>query len=268
MLVVPLFQKGHIYMVDYPELRNVYKDVNSHNKNRSSSYITCPSCLFYLQPNKDLVPIAIQLHPGDDLIWTPQDNKTSWIYAKMWMKQADAHVHLLISRHLCTNVVIEAIAMATYRNLPGVHPINKLLQPHIKRTIVTNATGKTAMHHPDHGLYSKLLATGNTHEKFLKEGYRHFHFDQLNLPKDLMSRHVIDPVKLPNYWYRDDGLQLWKIVEKMVRTVLTLHYWQDTNVEKDEELQAWIWDIHTKGLPTWENVDHGLPATFTKLTVS
>ena len=65
-----------------------------------------------------------------------------------------------------------------------------------------------------------------------------FHFDQLNLPKDLMKRHVIDPVKLPNYYFRDDGLQLWKIIEKMTRTVLTLHYWKDTNVERDEELQS------------------------------
>ena len=82
-------------MVDYEILVDVahYGTLDSSLERR----YTCPALgLFYVRSNGDVVPIAIQLHqvPGDDNpIWTPNDSEYEWIYAKMWLRNADAQWH-------------------------------------------------------------------------------------------------------------------------------------------------------------------------------
>ena len=46
--------------------------------------------------NGDIVPIAIQFHqvPSEtNPIWTPNDTEMDWIYAKMWLRNADTQWH-------------------------------------------------------------------------------------------------------------------------------------------------------------------------------
>ena len=58
---------------------------------------TCPAMgLFYVRGNGDIVPIAIQFHqvPSEtNPIWTPNDTELDWIYAKMWLRNADTQWH-------------------------------------------------------------------------------------------------------------------------------------------------------------------------------
>lgn len=58
---------------------------------------TCPAMgLFYVRGNGDIVPIAIQFHqvPSEtNPIWTPNDTEMDWIYAKMWLRNADTQWH-------------------------------------------------------------------------------------------------------------------------------------------------------------------------------
>ena len=52
--------------------------------------------LFYVRNNGDLVPIAIQLHQKSsdtNPIWTLKDSKYDWIYAKLWLRNADCQFH-------------------------------------------------------------------------------------------------------------------------------------------------------------------------------
>ena len=67
-----------------------------HNEECTEPRYACASLgLFYVKQRRDLVPIAIQLHqqPSDDnLIWTPND-KSDWLYAKMWLRNSDAQFH-------------------------------------------------------------------------------------------------------------------------------------------------------------------------------
>ena len=73
-------------------------------------------------------------------------------------------------------------------------------------------------------------------------------------PARLRNRGVDDPSKLPGYYYRDDGLALWTIIEKYVRSYLQLFYLSEVDVEEDTELQAWISDLHHNGLHSAKNV--------------
>ena len=59
---------------------------------------------------------------------------------------------------------------------------------------------------------------------------------------------------------RDDALRLWAAIENFIKDVIALYYKSDDDVAKDNELQAWIKDIHDNGLPVREgDVDHEFP---------
>lgn len=81
-----------VYMVDFT---TTFKDVK-RNKNIQGQQLYCPNaiCVFYVNQNKDLVPIAIQLVPGDTgTIFTPGDSELDWLLAKMYFKTAFGCMH-------------------------------------------------------------------------------------------------------------------------------------------------------------------------------
>ena len=88
-------QEGRVYLVDYEILVDIphYGTLNSNLERR----YTCPALgLFYVKNSGDIVPIAIQLHQKpskENPIWTPNDDELEWIYAKMWLRNADAQWH-------------------------------------------------------------------------------------------------------------------------------------------------------------------------------
>ena len=88
-------QDGRVYMVDFEILEGIphYGQTDENLKRR----YTCPALgLFYVRRNGDTVPIAIQFfqEPSEtNPIWTPNDSEMDWIYAKMWLRNADTQWH-------------------------------------------------------------------------------------------------------------------------------------------------------------------------------
>ena len=92
--VLVSFQAGHVYIVDYKELEGIQR--KGENGTRDRCYIAEPLGLFYVNTSGDLVPIAIQFfqQPSEtNPIWTPRDPQYDWLLAKMWLRNADHHVH-------------------------------------------------------------------------------------------------------------------------------------------------------------------------------
>ena len=58
-----------------------------------------------------------------------------------------------------------------------------------------------------------------------------FDFEDLNVPRDLKKRGLLDDKSLHGYYYRDDALALWYVLQKFVRISLTLHYWTDADIK-------------------------------------
>ena len=48
---------------------------------------------------------------------------------------------------------------------------------------------------------------------------------------------------LPNYFARDDGLELWYAVKTYVKDVIDIFYLNDEDVRVDDELQRWFKEI-------------------------
>ncbi|XP_076874291.1 polyunsaturated fatty acid lipoxygenase ALOX15B-like [Brachyhypopomus gauderio] len=68
--------------------------------------------------------------------------------------------------------------------------------------------------------------------------------------------------EIPNCYYRDDGLELWDIILKFVKGVLS-YYCTDCDVKDNTELKAWLNAIFHSGF--LQNKQAGFPKSFSSV---
>ena len=79
--------------------------------------------------------------------------------------------------------------------------------------------------------------------ELLQESFACLDFDfELNFPQNIKERDVGD---IPNYHFRDDGLELWFAIRNYVDSVVNIFYHTDKDVQQDYELQEWEMEIFT-----------------------
>ena len=163
---------------------------------------------------------------------------------------------------------MEAYAMATMRNLPNPHPIYKLLRPHFRYTMAINTAARATLVNKG-GIIDKLFAIGGDgKEQLMQRVSMHYHVHWTNIAKSVEDREVDDPEKLPGYFYRDDGMKIWRAIERFVGGVVDNFYEDDEHVEEDTELQEWARDIHENAFPGYFEAEagHGFPEKITSKT--
>ncbi|KAG9274271.1 arachidonate 12-lipoxygenase, 12S-type isoform X1 [Astyanax mexicanus] len=234
---------GNVYLVDH----GIVDGIPANVIRNMQQYIAAPMCLLYEHPESGLIPIAIQLeqNPGKDTpIFLPNDPPLAWLLAKMWVRHAEFQVFQLLSHLLRTHLVVEVICVSTLRHLPAVHPIYKLLTPHLKYTLEINCRGRTQLISPE-GIFKRVVSTGGTGLLVLAQReYKILTYRSLQPTYDFLDRGV---TKLKKYFYRDYSLMLWDAIHKYVSSMVSLYYSSDSEVQQDSELQAWIKDIVDEG---------------------
>ncbi|XP_060112829.1 hydroperoxide isomerase ALOXE3-like [Heteronotia binoei] len=232
-------QKGNIFLVDY----KILQGIPTNTIQGQQQYMAVPLCLLYQTPSGDLMPIAIQLSqtPGpDNPIFLPSDPEWDWTLAKMWVRNADFHVHQNISHLLRTHLLAEVFAVATLRQLPMCHPIFKLLLPHLRYTLQINAFARVRLIN-EGGMMDQATSAGYRGiVSIVGKGTQEMTYASLCLPDDIEARGV---ASVSNYYYRDDGLKIWAAVESFVSNVVQFYYKDDDRVQSDPELQAWVLEI-------------------------
>lgn len=68
---------------------------------------------------------------------------------------------------------------------------------------------------------------------------------------------------IPRFYYRDDGMKLWKIVNSFVKAIVKYYYPSDDEVVRDSELQEWIKEIFTHGFLSKSS--SGIPERFARV---
>ncbi|XP_048475966.1 polyunsaturated fatty acid lipoxygenase ALOX15B-like [Rhincodon typus] len=249
-------QKGNIFLVDY-ELLDGFP---AHSIFGCQQYLEAPMCLLYVNPQDELIPIAIQIkqEPGpQNPIFLPSDSKYDWRLAKIWARHADTQIHQLVSHLLKTHLFAEVFSIATLRKLPNAHPIFKLLMPHLKFTLDINTAARNLLI-SDGGVFDQAFSTGGeTKVQILQRALEQTTYSSLCLPEDLAFRKV---EHLPRYYYRDDALKIWFAINRFVESIVDVYYQNDASIQKDSEIQDWVMEIFTEGFLARQS--SGFPMAF------
>ncbi|XP_041660837.1 hydroperoxide isomerase ALOXE3-like [Cheilinus undulatus] len=236
-------EKGKIFLYD----QRIMEGIQTREYNGEPLHVTAGLCLLYLNPENKLMPIAIQLHqqPSDqNPIFLPSDSETDWLLAKIFIKNADIIDHQAVQHLMRTHFLAEVYTVATLRSLPAIHPIYKLLFPHFRYTLHINTGGRTSLFGPNGALsisspgYDGLVG-------LMRKALSELTYSSLCLPENIATRGL---ESIPNFYYRDDGMKLWNIINSFVQAVVGHYYPSDSEVKKDSELQDWISEIFTHGV--------------------
>eukprot|EP00759_Apiculatamorpha_spiralis_P057856 PhF_6_TR8797/c0_g1_i1/m.13967/K00461/ALOX5; arachidonate 5-lipoxygenase len=197
--------------------------------------------VFYLSRTNQLIPMCIYHR---DVMYTPNDNRYAWIYAKTVLK------HCMLIR----NVIIRpvgirlgfgsVVASLVYSCFSVRHPIRQMLTPYLLNTLSTyhgvcdeNFNFLSQFFPNDCGTDHVPLVMELAAEEFSS-----FEFvTALNFVKDVRSRGMDDPaVKNVQYTYADDALFLWNAVERYVRAVITMYYKTPSDITHDTEITSFF----------------------------
>ncbi|XP_059367610.1 polyunsaturated fatty acid 5-lipoxygenase-like isoform X1 [Carassius carassius] len=241
---------GNIYIADYAIMEGVQANATDPD---TKQYLAPPFCLLYKNSQNEILPIAIQLSRQTTVgvgntVFLPSDNQYDWMLAKMWVKYADFTVHQVVTHLLRTHLISEVFAIAMYRQLAAVHPVFKLLIPHVRFTIAINTAAREKLICKS-GLFEKANGTGGIGiVEVIQKAMKTLTYKSLCFPEAMKARGVDNKEDLPNYYYRDDGMMVWEAVKSFVSDVVKIYYSSDETVQEDKEIQAFVQDVCFSGM--------------------
>ncbi|XP_061601684.1 polyunsaturated fatty acid 5-lipoxygenase isoform X1 [Cololabis saira] len=247
-------EAGNVYIVDY----HVIDDIKANSTDPCTlQYLAAPMCLLYKNTHNKIMPIAIQLGqtPDKNPIFLPTDGQYDWLLAKIWVRSADFQHHQTITHLLRTHLMTEVFGIAMYRQLPAVHPVFKLLIPHVRYTIAINTKAREQLI-CECGIFDKANATGGGgHVQLIQKAMKSLTFRSFCFPDMVKSRGMDKKEEVPTYFYRDDGYKVWEATKSFVSDVVNIYYTDDTDVQEDEEIQAFIKDVCSFGMQDFDHCE-------------
>ncbi|KAK7338235.1 hypothetical protein VNO77_18838 [Canavalia gladiata] len=252
MTVQQAIVENKLFMINYHDVYLPFLDgINALDDRKSYATRT----IFFLTPLGTLKPIAIELSLGPSsglkrVVTPPVDATTNWMWqlAKAHVCANDAGVHQLVNHWLRTHACIEPFILSAHRQLSAMHPIFKLLDPHMRYTLDINALARQKLINAD-GIIESCFTPGRYCMEISSAAYKNFwRFDMEGLPADLIRRGmaVPDPTQpnglkllIEDYPYAMDGLLIWSAIENWVRTYVNHYYSHSSLICNDKELQTW-----------------------------
>ncbi|KAM3876873.1 polyunsaturated fatty acid lipoxygenase ALOX8-like [Diretmus argenteus] len=247
-------KKGNVFICDYKIMEGLPTKVIDGRP----VPLTAALCLLYMSPEKTLMPIAIQLgqQPSEkNPVFLPSDLESDWLLAKIFVRNADSLLQGFVSHLQNTHFLSEVFTIATLRNLPMIHPLYKLLIPHHR--YILNASVKGRLRLQPGGLFGNSALEMEGLTELWRRALSETTYSSLCLPENIAARGL---ESIPNFYYRDDGLKLWAIINSFVKAVVAYYYPSDSEVSLDSELQQWLNEVFTYGF--LGNSNSGIPENF------
>ncbi|KAL4279662.1 hypothetical protein GQ457_03G009150 [Hibiscus cannabinus] len=221
--------------------------------------------VFFYSKTGMLTPIAIELSlppttssSRNKYVYTHGHGATThwlWKMAKAHVCANDAGVHQLVNHWLRTHACMEPYIIATHRQLSSMHPVYKLLHPHMRYTLEINALARQSLINGG-GIIEASFSPGKYAMELSSAAYESWRFDREGLPADLIQRGVAveDPsapgglkLLIEDYPYAADGLLIWSAIKEWVESYVENFYTEPDSVTSDVELQAWWSEIKNRG---------------------
>ncbi|XP_013615693.1 PREDICTED: lipoxygenase 6, chloroplastic-like [Brassica oleracea var. oleracea] len=264
MTLEQAFEEKRLFLLDYHDMLLPFVDkINSIKEDPRKTYAS--RTIFFYSKAGALRPLAIEL----SLPPTPEnenkfvyahghDATTHWIWklAKAHVCSNDAGVHQLVNHWLRTHACMEPYIIATNRQLSSMHPVYKLLHPHMRYTLEINARARKSLINGG-GIIESCFTPGKYAMELSSAAYKSmWRFDMEGLPADLVRRGMAEEdssaecgVKLviEDYPYAADGLLIWKAIKNLVESYVKHFYSDPDSITSDFELQAWWDEIKNKG---------------------
>ncbi|KAL3840772.1 hypothetical protein ACJIZ3_025363 [Penstemon smallii] len=271
MTIQEAIDASKLFIIDYHDVYLPFLDqMNSLDGRKSYATRT----IFFLTDLGTLKPIAIELSlpPNSPssrskrVVTPPADANSYWKWqlAKAHVCSNDAGVHQLVNHWLRTHATMEPFILAAHRQLSAMHPIYKLLDPHMRYTLEINALARQSLISVD-GVIESCFTPGRYCMEISAAAYKNFwRFDLEGLPADLIRRGmaVPDPTQphglkliIEDYPYATDGLMIWGAIENYVRNYVNHYYPNSSQVCNDKELQAWYAESINVGHADLKNED-------------
>ncbi|KAM6956270.1 polyunsaturated fatty acid 5-lipoxygenase [Aplochiton taeniatus] len=246
-------EAGNVYIADY----EIMDDISPNSTDPCTvQYLASPICLLYKNIQNKILPLAIQLGQTagkDNPIFLPSDGQYDWMLAKIWVRSSDFHIHQTITHLLRTHLISEVFGVAMFRQLSSVHPVYKLLIPHVRFTIAINTKAREQLI-CECGIFDKANGTGGGgHVELIQKAMKSLTFKSLCFPEYFKARGTDNPDELPYYFYRDDGIRVWEATRSFVSDVVSIYYTSDETLQDDEEIQAFVKDVCSFGM---QDLDH------------
>lgn len=232
-----------VYVVDYEALEGATGgEVDGYTK-----YICAPIAVF-AQTHRGFVPVGIQMgqSPADRFI-TPADG-VSWRMAKVATLSTDSQLTGLVGHFGLCHLVMEAVVLASKRNLAPPHPIRILLDAHTENTLIVNDITRSSLTPVDGAIDRMMAQSREASLDLTARSVRAFRILDSAPPDDFARRGVDDVEALPVYPYRDDQLLLWHAIETWIEQYVRTYYANDEAVQLDEELQAFTVELEAEEL--------------------
>ncbi|MBA0569383.1 hypothetical protein Golob_006817 [Gossypium lobatum] len=257
MFFLQAIEKKKLFTLDYHDVFLPFlSSINAHPNRKAYATRT----IFLLTQFGTLKPIAIELSlpsmnpfkPSKQVITPPVDATSNWQWqlAKAHVCSNDSGAHELIQHWLRTHACMEPFIIAARRHLSVMHPIHKLLHPHMRYTMDINARARELLINAD-GIIESFFSTKECSMEITSLAYKNWRFDMESLPADLIRRGIAeqDPTEphgikllIEDYPYANDGLLIWSAIERLVKDYVN-HYYPDSNsIRSDSELNTWYYE--------------------------
>ncbi|MFI5301335.1 MAG: lipoxygenase family protein, partial [Polyangiales bacterium] len=229
---------GRVFACDYGLLDGAPMGTTNGRK----KWLPAPYAVF-AAIDGDLKSVAIQVGgKKGSPVYTPADGR-SWRIAKLTVQAADANIHEAIVHLGRTHMVMEAVALATHRQLAERHPLSALLLPHVELTLPINNSAATSLIAPGGVIDLAFAAKIETTAGLVKVGMDGNPLSLASPPADLARRGLTDPSVIAEHPYRDDGLLVWAAIERFAHGYVRRYYANDADVVGDTELAAWVTEL-------------------------
>lgn len=263
MSVQQALEEERLFILDYYDAYMPFVNKINSLKGRK---VYASRTIFFLTPCGSLNPIVIELSlpstangaRSKQIFIHGHDATSYWLWklAKAHVCANDAGFHQLVNHWLRTHACMEPYIIAANRQLSCMHPIFKLLQPHLRYTMEINALARQSLINGG-GVIESCFTPDKYSMELSSSAYnRKWRFDMEALPADLIARGmaVEDPSQphglrlvIEDYPYAADGLLIWSAIKEWVENYVSIYYSEPNSVQTDIELQAWWDEIVNKG---------------------